>query len=81
MTPEAAAYKEMTKYFTDVNAVTLKDFSDTFHDYDPKIFRDQHIDYCFIDKKVKPINLTVIDGDVDGKFPSDHFGVFIELEI
>lgn len=81
MTPQAAAYKEMTNNFIDVNAVTLKDFGDTFHDYNPKIERNQHIDYCFADENVKPINLTVIDGDIDGKFPSDHFGLFVELEI
>ncbi len=81
MTPQSAGYKEMTKHFTDVNSVTLKDFRDTFHGYNPKIKRDAHIDYCFIDEKVKPVNLTVIDGDIDGKFPSDHFGLFVELEI
>ncbi|MBQ4119515.1 MAG: hypothetical protein IJD45_03905 [Clostridia bacterium] len=81
MTPVSAAYKEMTNNFTDVNAVTLKDFSDTFHGYNPKVERNQHIDYCFIDEKIKPLNLTVIDGDIQGKFPSDHYGLFVELEI
>ena len=81
MTPQSAGYKEMTRHFTDVNSVTLKDFSDTFHGYNPKIERNAHIDYCFTDETVKPIDLTVIDGDIDGKFPSDHFGLFVELKI
>lgn len=81
MTPASAAYKEMAKNFTDVNAVTLKDFGKTFHNYHPELERDAHIDYCFTDEKVKPVNLIVIDGDIDGKFPSDHFGLYIELEI
>ena len=72
MTPVSAAYKEMTNNFTDVNAVTLKDFGKTFHNYHPELERDAHIDYCFTDEKVKPVNLTVIDVDIDGKYPSDH---------
>ncbi len=82
MNPKSAGYKEMTRWFTDVNAVTANDLRDTWHDYDiehPK--GDQHIDYCFIDDRIKPVNQKIIDETVDGKFPSDHFGLHIALEI
>ena len=81
MTPESLGYAEMVKNFTDVNAVTLKDFSNTYHGYDLSVERDSHIDYCFTDKNVKPLSLKVIDETFDGKFPSDHFGLYIELDI
>ena len=81
MTPGSAGYAEITKYFTDANAVTLKDFSNTYHGYDPSVERDSHIDYCFTDKKVKPVSMKVIDDTVDGKFPSDHYGLYIVLDI
>ena len=81
MTPKAPAYAEMVKNFTDVNTVTLKNTADTYHGYDPSVERDSHIDYCFTDANVKPISLKVIDDTVDGKFPSDHFGLYIVLDI
>ncbi len=81
MTPESLGYKQMTKLFTDVNAVTAKDLSKTYHAYNPEEERDGHIDYCFINDKVKPINQSIIKDTVDGKFPSDHYGLLIELKI
>ena len=81
MTPESAGYAAMTARFTDANAVTARDFRDTFHDYDPSVVRDQHIDYCFTDGAVTPVFHEMIDGDVDGKYPSDHFGMFFRLQV
>lgn len=81
MTPKSAGYSEMTSRFTDVNAVTQNDMRDTYHAYDPSAFADQHIDYCFTDKNIIPLSQKVIDDTVDGKFPSDHFGLLSELEI
>ncbi len=81
MTPESLGYKEMTKFFTDVNAVTVNDLSNTYHGYNPEEERDGHIDYCFINDKVKPINYNIIKDTVDGKFPSDHYGLLIVLEV
>lgn len=80
MKPEMVAYKKMTEYFTDVNAVTAKDFNTTFHNYDLN-YTGEHIDYCFTDDKIKPISSKVIYDLVDGKFPSDHYGIEFELEI
>lgn len=80
MTPEKIGYKTMTEFFTDVNAVTEKDFNTTYHGYD-KDYTGEHIDYCFIDKRIKPVSSKVIYDLVDGKFPSDHYGIEFKLEI
>lgn len=80
MTPTSFGYAEMTKNFIDVNACTAKDLRSTYHNYNPEV-EDQHIDYCFIDKSITPLNQTMITDTVDGKYPSDHFGLFIELEV
>ena len=79
MTPESLGYAEMVKHFTDVNAVTANDRRTTYHEYGR--VDNQHIDYCFINDKVKPISLRLIDEIVDGKYPSDHYGLFVRLEI
>ena len=85
MTPDSMAYKKMTEFFTDVNAVTAKDMRTTFHNYNPEKFNTiettQHIDYCFISTDIKPIDQRIIDETVDGKFPSDHYGLEITIEI
>ena len=81
MTPDAVGYAEMIKNWTDVNGVTVNDRRSTYHGYDLSKDSKEHIDYCFINEKIKPITLKIIDELVDGKFPSDHFGVYTELEI
>lgn len=81
MTPENAGYSVMTKYFTDVNAVTSKDMRTTFHGYNPDEHPNSHIDFCFIDDKIKPVNQKIMDETVDGMFPSDHYGIFVKLKI
>ena len=81
MNPKSLGYAEMVKDMVDVNAVTARDTRSTFHGYDPSVKRDEHIDFCFINDKVKPLGCKIIDGTVDGKFPSDHFGVYFELEV
>ncbi|MBO5908813.1 MAG: endonuclease/exonuclease/phosphatase family protein [Clostridia bacterium] len=81
MTPESLGYAAMTKNFRDLNTLTSNDLSTTFHNYQPETIKDQHIDYCFIDKNITPINQVLITDTVDGKYPSDHFGLHIELDI
>lgn len=80
MTMESAGYKAMTKVFTDVNEVTIKSRIGTYHGYNPEKI-SQLIDYCFIDDKIIPKTMRIIDDTVDGKYPSDHFGLEIELSI
>ena len=31
--------------------------------------------------KLKPISFKIIDELVDGKYPTDHYGLFVELDI
>lgn len=81
MVPTSVGYAEMTKNFNDVNALTSNDLSTTYHGYKPDEIDDQHIDYCFIDKDITAINQKIITDTVDGKFPSDHYGLHIQLEI
>ena len=81
MRPDSAGYAEMTKYFTDVNSVTTKDTRSTFHGYAPETHPDSLIDYCFVGDGVEPVNCELIDGTVDGKYPSDHFGLNIKINI
>lgn len=80
MTPDSAGYAVMTERFTDVNAVTARDFKTTYHAYQPELVTDQHIDYCFIDKSITPLSQKIIDDLADGKFPSDHYGLYIKLK-
>ena len=81
MTPDSLGYAEMTKSFTDLNAVLDNDKRATFHGYAPEKHSDYHIDYCFFRAGVKPVSRELIDEDYDGKYPSDHYGLNIELEI
>lgn len=74
-------YMEMTKNFVDVNAVTVNDMGTTYHNYRPQEVTEEHIDYCFVSKNIIPINQTIIRDSVDGKYPSDHFGLYIELDV
>ena len=81
MRADMPGYAEMTKYFKDVNACTANDPSTTYHGYRPEEITDQHIDYCFIDNNVTPVHQSIIKDTPDGKFPSDHYGLYIELEV
>jgi endonuclease/exonuclease/phosphatase family metal-dependent hydrolase len=81
LTPESEAYPEILKYFKDSNALTANDWRATYHGYDVSKNTDGHIDYCFVDDKIKPLCSRIMDELVDGKFPSDHFGLYTELEI
>ena len=81
MTPSMAGYAEITKHFTDVNAVTEKSTATTYHGYEPEKHADSHIDYCFINDKVQPLSWELIDKTFDGKYPSDHYGLFVRLDI
>ncbi len=81
MTPQSVGYKEITKYFTDVNTVTANYTGITYHGYSVTGENGSHIDYCFINSKISPKSYKLLDKTFDGKFPSDHFGLKIELEL
>lgn len=81
MTPASRPYAEMIKKVVDVNELTIKDRRSTYHGYNQQNNFEEHIDYCFIDKKINPITFKIVDELVENKFPSDHYGVYAELEI
>ncbi|MBQ9544799.1 MAG: endonuclease/exonuclease/phosphatase family protein [Clostridia bacterium] len=76
---ETPAYRFLSETFTDVNAVTARDFSRTFHGYQDE--GGEHIDYCFVNSLVKPLSLRTITEKPGGMYPSDHFGLEIDLEL
>lgn len=81
MRPDSPAYKKMTEFFTDVNAATVGDNTATFHGYAPEQNKDSLIDFCFVTNNIKCKNYKLIDNLVDGKYPSDHYGILAEIEI
>lgn len=81
MNPKDLGYAEMIKHFTDVNAVTANEKGITFHGYAPEKYTDTHIDFCFINGGVKPLSYKIIKDTVDGKYPSDHYGLLVGLEV
>ena len=57
------------------------DDSFTFHGFRPSKIQDI-IDFVFVDKStVKPVKFKVINKKEYGKFYSDHYAVFADLEI
>lgn len=79
--PDSPAYAVLTELFTDVNAVTLRDFTNTFHGYTSDKNLDSHIDYVFVRDGATPLDYRVLRDTFDGKYPSDHYGIVSELEI
>ena len=81
MTPDCVGYAAMTDKFIDVNAATTNDLGITYHGYYSEGINGMHIDYCFIDETIIPVSQKIIDDTVDGMFPSDHYGLYIKIEI
>jgi len=79
MTPSTPGYGKITEYFTDVNMATAKDENITFHAYNKR--QGYLIDFCFVDSTVTPLGCKRITDLVDGKFPSDHYGIYANLEL
>ena len=79
--PSSLPYAEMIKKVADVNELTIKDRRSTYHGYSQQNNFEQHIDYCFINGKINPITFKIIDELVEDKFPSDHYGIYVDLEI
>ena len=81
MFPTSPAYGTMVQRFRDLNTCTANDLRATWHAYAPDPESPHHIDYCFIDEHISPINQVMITDLVDGKFPSDHFGLYCILDL
>lgn len=79
MTNTSLGYQAMIENFVDVNAVTVNDRRATYHAYAPSPEQKSHIDFFFCDENVRPFDFRLIDETVDGKYPSDHFGICTTL--
>ncbi len=79
MLPQSPAHIEIQRNFVDANQVTIRDRRATFHNYHPAPDQIFHIDYIFCDQRIFPKTFKILDGDVDGKYPSDHFGIYSQL--
>ena len=83
MFSHSPAYKYMTGYLQDVNALLDNDTSNTYHGYNPD-FKGHPgpIDFCFITPKtVLPLGCKKITDTFDGKYPSDHYGLELDLNV
>lgn len=74
----SGGYNAMTSYFTDANFVTVNDRRPTYNGYGKG---KDHIDFCFINDKVKANDFSIINAVVDGKYASDHNGIYINLSL
>ncbi len=75
---KAAGYKKLETYFSDVN--TERDPSITYQGL--KHTGGSLIDFTFVTPKtIKPMKYQVMNDLVDGKFVSDHYGVYSEVII
>lgn len=71
-------YNAMISHFADANGVTANDRRPTHNAYGKG---KDHIDFCFINDKVKATDFKIIDARVDGKYASDHNGIYINLDL
>lgn len=90
--PDSNAYNTMCEKYVDVNSVTAKDYSVTYHKFEPELWADDHVDYCFVSKDIKPVSYRIINDrypQIKGKYPvkykhrypSDHYGIECEIEV
>jgi len=81
MRPASPGYAAMCSRFTDVNVATRNDPAATYHGYHPEKNPLSHIDYCFVSGDITPVDQQIIRYTGDGRYPSDHYGLEIDLEL
>lgn len=81
MTQNGPGYRDMTKFMVDVNKATVNDISITCHGYNAER-TGIPIDFVFTTPNtVKPVDYHKMDETYEGKFPSDHYGLYAEVEV
>ena len=77
------AYKELTKTLKNINELLDNDLSFTFHGYHPENYvNNTPIDFCFVTPDtVTPVSYKRVDDTIEGKYPSDHYGLLLEMEM
>ena len=53
----------------------------TYHDTKPEEHKDEVIDYVMINKGFKALKYVVMTEGIDGRFVSDHYPIYAEVEI
>ncbi|MBR4863187.1 MAG: endonuclease/exonuclease/phosphatase family protein [Oscillospiraceae bacterium] len=79
MLPGTPGYTAMAEKFTDVNAVTAKLPDITYHGYGEK--ESMLLDYCFVNEAVTPIGYEIVKTMFDGKYPSDHYPIELQVQL
>lgn len=77
--PGTPGYQAMAENFTDANKATADLQINTYHGYDKHPAR--LLDYCFVNDAVKAKDYCVLTQTFEGKYPSDHYPIAIELEM
>ena len=81
MNQNGPGYRDITKFMVDVNKATANDISITCHGYNAAR-TGLPIDFVFATPNtVKPVDYHKMDETYEEKFPSDHYGLYAEVEI
>ncbi|MBQ7095536.1 MAG: endonuclease/exonuclease/phosphatase family protein [Clostridia bacterium] len=76
MERQSEGYYFMSRYFTDVNMATEQSNIGTYTGYGET---SELIDYTFISQEgIKPLTYRVMTEMFDGKYVSDHYGIYTE---
>jgi endonuclease/exonuclease/phosphatase family metal-dependent hydrolase len=85
LTPDSYPIKYLSAFFTDSRlsgARVLFGPDGTFNDFEFNKPVNQRIDYVFVSKKgLKVEKYAVLNHSFDCKYPSDHFPVYVELNL
>lgn len=82
MNKNCPAFKRLEQQLVDANAATVNDQRHTCHGYNRNRTTGLPIDICFVTPNtVVPVTSKRMDDLVNDEFPSDHYGVYTELEI
>ena len=74
-------YREAAALLTDArHAAPVTDTQDTFHNYGG-IVPMGLLDYVFVSEDVTPLVFHVIDDKINGKYLSDHYGMYVDLRL
>lgn len=81
MLPETPGYTAMAENFTDVNMATVKCTDITFHGYGFGKLDSMLLDYGFVNKAVTPVSYEIVKTMFDGKYPSDHYPIELQVTL
>lgn len=74
-------YREAAALLTDARRTApVADTQDTFHNYGGVVPMGL-LDYVFVSEEVAPLVFHVIDDKINGKYLSDHYGVYVDLRL